>query len=144
MKKLSFGLIIAIMFSTFSFGQKKSTSARIATSGDPVNTNLYDQAISDNVDAAIVLLDDLKLNNPNYLNYEAVIHCSIIDGVELESSTVVSLIGTNITTSKKQHCQICGLMSAKRCVGQIRDSNLGNDYDIHVHNDGGGCVTLSW
>lgn len=154
MKKLLFGLIATVILSTVSFGQKKLTTSKTETTtstGLVANTpaedpelSTNDQIILDNINAAIASLDQLKLDNPNYLNYESIVHFTIGNDGILKSNSAVSLMQTNNSTSKRKSCQVCGLRSAYKCLDLIKASNLGNDYDIHVHNDGGGCVTLSW
>ncbi len=104
-----------------------------------------DQRLSDYLSGAIASLNAMELNGAKYQNYDAVIHFSNDNKDTLKNGIVVSLIETNTLTEKKGSCQVCGMSSAISCIKKIKKAFEGqDDYDIHVHNDGNGCVTLSW
>lgn len=145
MKKLIFGLIATVMFSSVSFGQNKMTISSSVTTEEYKSLDQNDQRLSDYLSGAIASLNAMELNGVKYQNYEATIHFSKDSKDTLKNGIIVSLIETNNLAGKRASCQVCGMSSAISCIKKIKAAFAGqNDYDIHVHNDGGGCVTLSW
>lgn len=145
MKKVIFGFIATFIFSSLSIGQNKMTISSSITIEEYNSLDQNDQRLSDYLSGAIASLNAMELNGAKYQNYDAVIHISNDNKDTLKNGIVVSLIETNNVTEKKGSCQVCGMSSAISCIKKIKKAFEGqDDYDIHVHNDGNGCVTLSW
>lgn len=143
MKKILFGLIATVTMSISSFGQDKITISASVSNEEYKSLDENEKRLSDYLSSAIASLQALELNGKDYSNYEAIVHFSNLEKDTLGNGIVISLIESN---AKAAHgsCKVCGMSSAISCIKKIKNAGLGDDYDIHVHNDGGGCVTLSW
>ena len=144
MKKLVFGLIATIMLSSVSFGQTELKVNNLVANEEYKSSDSSDQRLFDYLNAASASLQALEMNSKDFSNYEAVVHFNNDEKAALSNSIVVSSIES---AAKASHgsCQVCGLSSAYSCVKKIKAAFAGqDDFDIHVHNDGGGCATLSW
>ena len=145
MKKLVFGLIATVMISSVSFAQNKMTISSSVTTEEYKSLDQNDQRLSDYLSGAIASLNAMELNGIKYQNYEATIHFNEDSKDALKNGIIVSFIETNNISENKGSCQVCGMSSAISCIKKIKKAFAGqDDSDIHVHNDGGGCVTLSW
>ena len=144
MKKLIFGLIATVMITGLSFGQEKMTINSSVTSEEYKTLSTDDQRLADYLTSAIALLNALELNGQKYANYDVDIHFSK-DEKNIIMNTVILSQNEGVNKSAKGSCQVCGIRSAYKCLDKIKAAFAGqDDYDIHVHNDGNGCVTLSW
>ena len=145
MKNLLFGLVATVLFSNMSLGQNKITISSTVTTEEYKSLDQNDQRLSDYLSGAIASLNAMELNGVKYQNYEATVHFSEDSKDTLKNGIIVSLIEINKLAGKRGSCQFCGMSSAISCIKKIKAAFVGqDDFDIHVHNDGNGCVTVSW
>lgn len=149
MKKLIFCLVASITFGGLSFGQTKITINSVVEDSEYQSMDSNDQRLIDYINSAVGAVQSLEMNGKKYLLQDADIHFSKNEKDTFKNVIILTSDETDSTTSNKtapgvRSCKVCGMGSAIKCVGAIRNANLGDDYNIHVHNDGGGCVTLSW
>ena len=86
------------------------------------------------------------MNEKSYSSYEAVVHFSNDEKDVLSNVITVAPIESNSkVVAGRGSCKVCGISSAYGCIKKIKAAFVGSsDFDIHVHDDGDGCVILSW
>ena len=145
MKNLLFGLIATVLTFNFSFAQEKMTISSSVTSEEYKSLEQDDQRLADFLTSAIASLNALEINGQKYSNYDVDVHFSKDEKNQFKNSIILSQNENMDKTIAKGSCQVCGIRTAYGCIAKIKSAFAGQeDYDIHVHNDGGGCVTLSW
>lgn len=143
MKKLFLGLAAIVMFGNLSFAQQRVTT--IVTQEEYKTLDKETQRMTDYINSAIASLYALENNGKVYSDYSAEVHFSTNEKDTFKNSVIVSLNESGSKKTNKGSCQICGVSSAYSCVKKIKSAFAGqSDYDLHVHNDGNGCVTVSW
>ena len=108
--------------------------------------DVNDHQISSKEMLQFYILEGITENNGKvYSNYSAEVHFSTNDKDAFKNSVILSIDESEGKKTNKGSCQICGVSSAYSCVKKIKSAFAGqSDYDLHVHNDGNGCVTVSW
>ena len=146
MKKLIFGLIATVLFSNFSFAQEKMEIGSSVTSEEYKSLDFDYQRLADYLTSAIASLKALEMNGKEYSNYVVDIHFSKDEKNQFKNSVILAQndMATSTVSTTAKSCKVCGVRSAYSCLAAIQASNMADDFDVHVHNNGGGCVTLSW
>lgn len=143
MKKLIFGLLATVLFGNLSFAQEKVVN--IVTKEEYKTLDKETQRLTDYINSAVASLYALENNGKAYSNYSADVHFSTNENDAFKNTIIVSIDESAGKKTNKGSCQICGVSSAYSCVKKIKSAFAGqSDYDLHVHNDGNGCVTVSW
>lgn len=145
MKNLVFGLIATVLMYNFSLAQEKRTISSSVTTEEYKSLDSDGQRLADFLTAATASLNVLEINGQKYSNYDVDVHFSIDEKSQFKNSIILSQIEIADKSIAKGSCQICGVRTAFSCIAKIRSAFIGQeDYDIHVHNDGGGCYTITW
>lgn len=133
-----------VVFANLSFAQQKGVG--IVTQDEYKALDKETQRLTDYLNSAVSSLYALENYGTDYPNYSVDVHFSTNEKDTFKNSVILSIDeSAGKKLGNKGSCQICGVSSAYSCVKKIKAAFAGqSDFDLHVHNDGNGCVTVSW